>query len=206
MQRPTHSKRIACVSALVFSFLLFPFTFSYGDSVALSAATREGRLALFDDVWQTVRDRYYDANFHGVDWLEQRTILRAQAADARNPPALYAILRRMLASLLDAHTRVYAPDEKFDWEHPRFVGIGISLREVEGQPTVVAVESGSPPARAGVRPGDVIVNVDGEAASVLLERRLREQVGSSTPQAARAHAVTSLLGGAPNTNVRISWR
>ena len=31
-----------------------------------SAATREGRLRVFDDVWETVRARYYDPALHGV--------------------------------------------------------------------------------------------------------------------------------------------
>jgi C-terminal peptidase prc len=190
---------------LVIALSLWPPALASNDG-AFSAATREGRLAVFDDVWQTVHDRYYDANFHGVDWPAQRATLRSQAGDAHTAQELYTVLRRMLASLLDAHTRVYAPDEKFDWQHPRFVGIGLSLREIEGRPTIVAVEPGSGPAGAGVRPGDVIESVDGEPVSSLLDRRLREQLGSSTPQAARSHAITSLLAGDVNTDVQVGWR
>src|SRR5918994_997000 len=29
--------------------------------------TREGRLAVFDDVWSTINQRYYDRNFQGLD-------------------------------------------------------------------------------------------------------------------------------------------
>jgi len=46
----------------------------------------------------------------------------------------------MLSALKDPHTRVYAPDERFDWQHPRFISIGISVREVGGAPVVVSVE------------------------------------------------------------------
>ncbi len=203
--RSVYHQRLTWFSGLVLAFCLFPFAFAHTDSDAVSTATREGRLAVFDDVWQTVRDRYYDANFHGVDWPAQRS-LRARAADAHSPRELYAVLRHMLAALMDAHTRVYAPDEKFDWQHPRFVSVGVSLREVDGQPTVVAVDHGSAAARVGVRPGDVIESIDGEPAASVLERQLREQMGSSTPQAARSHAVAFLLAGEPNTNVQVGWR
>jgi carboxyl-terminal processing protease len=198
-----HASRALVVVVALF---LLPFAFAHDDIGRVSTSTREGRLAVFDDVWQTVYERYYDANFDGVDWLVQRSVFRPQAADASGPQELYALLRRMLASLKDAHTRVYAPEEKFDWQHPRFVSIGVSLREVEGQPTIVSVDPSSEAARAGVRPGDVIESVDGESASSVLERKLREEVGSSTAQATRSRAVALLLDGTPNTNVQVGWR
>jgi carboxyl-terminal processing protease len=201
-----NSQHASWVLVVVFAFLLFPFAFAHGDAVIVSTTTREGRLAVFDDVWQTVQDRYYDANFHGVDWLVQRSVFRSQAADAHGPQELYALLRRMLASLKDAHTRVYAPEEKFEWQHPRFVSAGVSLREVEGQPTIVSVDPGSEAARAGVRPGDVIESVDGEPALSVLERKLRDEAGSSTAQAARSRAMAFLLTGEPNTSVQVVWR
>src|SRR5262249_45999803 len=75
------------------------------DPSLVSTATREGRLAVFDDVWQTLRDRYYDPAFHGVDWASQRTLFRNPAADAPDTNHFYAILRRLIAPLKDSHTR-----------------------------------------------------------------------------------------------------
>jgi carboxyl-terminal processing protease len=191
---------------LTFSFLLFPSYFVRADSPSVSTATSEGRLAVFDDVWQTVNDRYYDKNFHGVDWFAQRAKYRNLAAQAQSQTELYAVLRRLITSLKDAHTRVFAPEEKFDWQRPKFITVGLSLREVAGQLTIVSVERGSEAERAGVRAGDVLERIDGEPALARLEAKLREQPDSSTPQAARLFALSSLLGGPSGSSVRIEWK
>ena len=52
------------------------------DSTLVSTATVEGRLAVFDDVWETIQDRYYDPKFHGIDWQAKRTTFLPVAARA----------------------------------------------------------------------------------------------------------------------------
>jgi carboxyl-terminal processing protease len=167
-------------------------------------ATREGRLEVFDDAWETIRERYYDPALGGIDWTQMREHYRPLAADAESSAEFYAVLRRMLGSLHDAHTRVYAPDEKFDWQHPRYLGIGVSVREVAGQPTVASVEHDSAAARAGFRAGDIIKSIDGEDALDVFKRRLREQ-SSSTVAAARLRAMATLFEGVPDSLVRVAW-
>lgn len=198
--------RNALALVLVASFVLFASAASRGDSPSVSTATTEGRLAVFDDVWQTVNDRYYDKNFHGVDWLAQRARFRDQAAAAHDQVELYSILRSLVTSLKDAHTRVFAPEEKFDWQRPRFITVGISLREIEGQLTVVNVEQGSEAETAGVRAGDLLESIDGEPALTRLETKLRGQPDSSTPQAARLFALSSLMNGISGSTINIAWK
>src|SRR5436190_14108910 len=135
--------KLAVAAVLVGSLFFISSSPSHGDSNSVSTATTEGRLAVFDDVWQTVNDRYYDANFHGVDWLAQRERFRSLAGDARDEDELYAVLRRLVTSLKDAHTRVFAPEEKFDWQRPRFITAGFAVREVENQLVIGSVEQGS---------------------------------------------------------------
>lgn len=179
---------------------------STNDSRAALTETREGRLSVFDDVWQTISERYYDPSFHGIDWQREREEFRPLAASAQSSAEFYTILRRMVGSLRDAHTRVYAPDEKFDWQHPHVISVGLSVREVAGTPVVVSVEDGSEAARAGLRAGDIITSVDGVAALKVFERRLEEQAGSSTVAAARFRAMATIFDGERDTRVRVGWR
>ena len=194
-----------CKKNLLLIFVVLA-TFASGTSPALranenspvSTTTREGRLAVFDDVWTTINQRYYDRTFRGLDWENQRAIYRALASDATSGEELYTLLRRMIGSLNDPHTRIFSPEEKFDWWRPRVLTTGMILREIEGQPTVVKVESDSAPHRAGIRVGDLIKSVNGEAVASAIGKRL--QTGTS-----RSRAFASLLEGPVSTSIEVRW-
>ena len=83
--------------------------------------------------------------------------------------------------------------------------VGLTIRETAGLPTVVQVEPKSAPAEAGIRPGDVIVDVDGVSASRFLERRLKNSV-SPVDASARFHAFSTLLDGPVDTSIKLSWQ
>jgi carboxyl-terminal processing protease len=176
----------------------------HADSATVSTETPEGRLAVFDDAWVTINQRYYDRTFRGLDWELQRTTFRALAAETKSGQELYAVLRRMIGTLHDPHTRVFAPEEKFDWWRPRSLTIGIAVREIDGLPTVVYVESGSAPQRAGLRVGDEIEAVDGEPALSAISKRLSGSVPASASSRFRAFA--SLMDGPAATSVQIRWK
>jgi C-terminal processing protease CtpA/Prc len=175
------------------------------DSGAVSTATREGRLTVFDDVWSRINERYYDRAFHGLDWDAQRTTFRSLAAEAGSGEEFYAVLRRMIASLNDPHTRIFSPEEKFDWWRPRFVTTGLGIAEVDGLPTVVKVERDSEPQQAGVRVGDVIERVNGQVAAKLVGSRLSE-LSASANASSRFRAFAKMLDGPPETAVEVTWK
>lgn len=194
---------------------LYPFPFPHApglfqanaanaEAVSVSTSTREGRLVVFDDAWSTINLRYYDQRFNGLDWDTQRTVFRSLAAETNSGAELYAVLRRMIASLNDPHTRVFAPHEKSDWWRPRFVSIGLSVREVGGFPIVVQVDRDSAPQRAGIRAGDVMETINGELALSLVKGRLRNSLAQTT--SARFRAFATLLEGPSETSVEIQWK
>src|SRR5215213_8290913 len=174
------------------------------DSSLVSTATVEGRLAVFDDAWETIQDRYYDPKFHGVDWQAKRAAFRPAAARAGNTQEFYDLLRHMIASLKDAHTRVYSPDEKFDWWSPRFVTVGLTVREVEGAPTVIQVEAGSAASRTDIRQGDVIVSIDDvPVRDFVLQRRRNAGLGDEGNM--RHRVIATLFEGPAGASVKIRW-
>ncbi|HEV2764590.1 MAG TPA: S41 family peptidase [Pyrinomonadaceae bacterium] len=208
MHRPptktqTPSKaRLALVALLLLALLAALTTRGAANDNAPGA---EGRLAVFDEVWRTVGERYYDPSMNGVDWPRARAEFRPHAAAALHPSELYGTLRRMLALLRDPHTRVHAPGERADWREARYVSVGVGVREVEGALVAAWVERGSEAWRAGVRAGDELLTVEGEPASILVARVLAERAGASKPSTARALAVARLFEGPPDTFVNVGF-
>jgi carboxyl-terminal processing protease len=205
-------RALALVAAL--SFYALAFTLSptipsaraaRPEAVLVSTATPEGRLAVFDDAWSRINDRYYDQTFHGLDWDGQRPTFRALAAKTGSSEELYALLRRMIAALNDPHTRVFAPEEKFDWWRPRFVSVGFTIAEVAGLPTVVRVDPDSGAHRAGIRAGDVIETVNGASASALIQDRLSNLTAAAS-SSSRFRVFAKLFDGPAETAVAVGWR
>jgi carboxyl-terminal processing protease len=174
------------------------------DSSVVSTATPEGRLVVFDDVWETIQERYYDPTLNGINWQAKRTAFRPAAEKANSTQEFYELLRQMIASLKDAHTRIYAPDEKFDWWNPRFVTVGLTVREIEGVPTVIYVEPNSQADRTDIRPGDAIVSLDDVPIANVIANRLGNS-GLGTDSYARFRTIATLFEGQAGTSVKVGW-
>src|SRR5271157_4846930 len=67
--------------------------------------------AAFDQVWELVRDRFYDPRLHGLDWEAIRARYRPQAEAAGSQDELARAINAMLATLGASHTRYYTPGE-----------------------------------------------------------------------------------------------
>jgi carboxyl-terminal processing protease len=208
-KRKSTRARLVAFGIGAFLFLSFPISLfprsPFTPRSSVSTATPEGRLAVFDDAWARINERYYDSTFHGLDWEAQRTTFRALAAKAGSSQELYAVLRRMIASLNDPHTRVFAPEEKFDWWRPRFVSVGLAIGEIAGLPTVIKVDRNSAAERSGLRAGDVIESVDGNAALSLVNSRLANLTEPASASL-RVRIFAKLLDGPSGTSVDLTWK
>ncbi len=65
----------------------------------------------------------------------------------------------------------------------KFTGIGIEVQPKNGQPVIVAALDGSPAFRAGLRAGEIIVQVDGQSVSRLLPNQIVNRITGPAGQA-----------------------
>jgi carboxyl-terminal processing protease len=141
------------------------------------------RIATFEEVWRTVRDRFYDPHLHGLDWSAVRERYLPHATRASSEEALASVTNSMLSELHASHTRYYTRYEPeyyqlsdifagalrrrgleraFPGGRISYPGIGILSRlDMQGRSVITGVIEGTPAQQAGLFAGDVIVFADG---------------------------------------------
>jgi carboxyl-terminal processing protease len=190
------------IRALVSAALVVLFLLAAAHAEPLSI---KERARIFEQVWQLVRDRYYDPSFHGLDWDGIGERYRVRLPAAHSDDEFYSLLKQMTGELHDAHTRFRTPAERKRAARRVATTTGVLIGEVEGAPTVINVEPDSEAARSGVEPGMVLVSVNGEPVAKRLAE-VRKQVGtSSTDRASDLLSYYRLLTGEPQTLVRLSF-
>ena len=64
-------------------------------------------VSTFESVWQTVRDRFYDPHFNGLDWSAVRERYLPEVQRATSPNHVARSINTMLFELQASHTRFY---------------------------------------------------------------------------------------------------
>ncbi|MBR8833060.1 MAG: PDZ domain-containing protein [Stigonema ocellatum SAG 48.90 = DSM 106950] len=139
---------------------------------------------VFEQVWRTVNDNFYDPTFQGVDWKAMRDKYQQQAARSKSSFEVAVVINQMLSELKSSHTHFYTKDEPAYYQllgvfQPRnpdlqkqlkkflpngkveYTGIGAFTKTINGKTFVSAILDGTPAAEAGLKVGDQVVSVDG---------------------------------------------
>jgi len=141
---------IATVSALMFATVLAAALATVHAGQALAQSDSNGNLPLpiddvrmFTEALEAIRTAY-------VDEIDDRTLLE------------YAI--RGMLNGLDPHSAYLTADDYDELQEStqgEFGGLGIEIGEEDGYIKIISPIDDSPAARAGIMPGDLIVEIDG---------------------------------------------
>jgi carboxyl-terminal processing protease len=117
-------------------------------STAAAPADTESSFALMREAWDRIQKSYVDR----------------QAVD--DQLLTYGAISGMVDALGDTgHSRFLSPEmvqQERDFTSGQFEGIGAYVEMKDGEVVIVAAMDGTPAQKAGLRPGDVIIRVDGE--------------------------------------------
>jgi carboxyl-terminal processing protease len=165
-------RRYCCTAA----FLLLLIVLVTGANNASS------RAKVFTEVWETVRDQFYDPKLKGVDWAAARDRYAPLAKKAKTAEEFATVLNEMLGELHTSHTHYYVQDEPEYFQvagifwtvlekklkpflpqcRPAYVGIGVFTVARNGKTFVADILCGSPAQAAGLKVGDEIIAAKGK--------------------------------------------
>lgn len=132
----------------------------------LAPLAADQQLAIFTEVWETVRDRYLYEDYRGNDWDAVRAELEPRVRAATTPDEFYVVMRAMIDRLGDDHSRFETPQDVAAQEaefagNRRYGGIGATIRTVDEGGLVLNLAPNGPAAQAGIQPRDLILAVNG---------------------------------------------
>jgi carboxyl-terminal processing protease len=138
---------VIMLSAAFGSGIMLGYSNRFGAPIVM-AQDQPDQFGVFWEVWQLAENNFVDRS-------------------ALDPQKLtYGAINGFITALGDeGHTRFLTPDEVAKQEEDirgTFFGIGAQLGIKDGLPVIVAPFDGSPAAEAGIKAGDIIVEVDGE--------------------------------------------
>ncbi|MCW5312406.1 PDZ domain-containing protein [Nostoc sp. KVJ3] len=143
--------------------LLMVFWLAFG-TLTQPAVALTGEQRLVSEVWRIVNRNYLDETFNHQNWAAVRQkVLEKPLSDSN---ASYAAIGKMLKSLDDPFTRFLDPEQYRSLQvntsgELTGVGLQIALNPETGKLEVVAPIAGSPADKAGIRPRDRILKIEG---------------------------------------------
>lgn len=140
---------------------------------------------LLAEVWRLVDRAYVDDTFNHQNWWVVRQKTFKQPLGDREQT--YTAIQQMLASLDDPFTRLLKPVQYQSLQtntSGELTGVGLQIASDSetGKLRVIAPVAGSPAERAGIKPADTIVSIDGTPTEALTlddaAGRMRGTIGS----------------------------
>lgn len=116
---------------------------------------------LFVETWGLIKKNYWDNNLNEQNWAnwKKRYLHKIETEEDA-----YVAINSMLASLNDPYSKFLSSDEFKEQNNSidsKIYGIGINIASVSGKIYIINVIKGAPAELGGLRPGDMILKING---------------------------------------------
>lgn len=131
---------------------------NFAPAQTIKESSPQVRQKTFEKIWETVNEKYFDANFGGIDWKAAHDRYAPQVAQVKSDAEFYNLIKAMLGELKVSHLQILTPDIL-----DRFKAVdtttGLTLREIENQVVITRLSENSSAAKANLKTGFVITKI-----------------------------------------------
>jgi carboxyl-terminal processing protease len=163
----------------------------------------------FEFVWTTVRDKHWDPQLGGLNWQAVHDELRPRMEKAESMAEARDVLAQMISRLGQSHFAIIPGIVYHDIGGSQDEGgpgvTGIDARVIGGKVLVTAVEEGSPAAAAGIRPGWIILRINGKDLQPGIDKVAQAYKTSTQKDLMLTHAVLRRITGAFGSTLRVEF-
>ena len=179
-------------------------------SRAVREATPELRRRTFEIVWRTIKEKHFDPKFNGVDWDKIHELYAPRISRVKNDNEFYELLQQMLGELHQSHFVVLPPDivlsNKTDSKEPKEGSTGVQVRIIDDQVVIWRVDADSPGARAGLKPGCIIKQLDDKTVEqISAPIRKRKESADAITERITGEIGEMLLEGKLGSSLRLVY-
>jgi carboxyl-terminal processing protease len=162
------------------------------------------KLKIFNEVWGTINDKYYDEKFNGTDWKQVRADYLPKVENTKNDKEFYQVIKRMTGELRDAHTRFWTPEEKKLRRNKQYSSIGIKVEQIEESVVITYISPDSEADKAGVKIGMFVTSIDGTDIRTKLAEG-KDSIKSSSPQAVKILSLRAVFRGEIGSIIKVTF-
>ena len=122
---------------------------------------------LFDNVWQAVKNNYYDPTMNHQSWSRWKEHYHGKIKTDEDAKVA---IDTMLASLDDPYSKYMDKREYSDQNtsiDSKITGIGVNIASISGKVHIINVMEGTPAQAANLQAGDIILDIDGKTVNGL---------------------------------------
>ncbi len=176
-------------------------------TVQTDGGSEKARVETFDIVWRTVKEKHFDPTFGGLDWDRVREQYAPRVSAVKSDRELYGLLQEMLGELKQSHFNIIPPEAVVEpgEASPKLGGVGVDIQLIDGLAVITRVEPGSAAARAGLRQGFVVKQVDQGHVTELIARFAKSAESEAMKRLYIARTIEGRINGAPGTTVKVAY-
>ncbi|MBR5554550.1 S41 family peptidase [bacterium] len=117
---------------------------------------------LFENVWTTVKNNYYDESLNHQTWYRWKEHYRGKIKTDEDAKVA---IDSMLASLDDPYSR-YMDKSEYNEQNSsidsKITGIGVNIASISGKIQIINVMDGTPAQASNLQNGDIILDINGK--------------------------------------------